>query len=198
MLADGYTELPKGKLAALVTFLERDLAAPIAPASLPEGMAFARLGAADTQRYRALYRAVGQDWLWFSRLQLSGRALSAIIGHEQVYALALMQDGQDIGLLELDFRERAAAYLAFFGLVPGVIGAGLGRVMMVEGLERARATGAGVIKVNTCTLDHPKALEFYIRSGFVATSRSVELFDDPRLAGVLPRDVARHIPLIEP
>jgi GNAT superfamily N-acetyltransferase len=196
MLADGYTALPRPKLAALVTFLERDLSIPITPAGLPEGLHFERLGAPEIQRYRALYRGVGQDWLWFSRLQLSERALAAIIGHEQVHALALRQGAEDVGLLELDFRENPASYLAFFGLTPGVIGAGLGRAMMAEGLMRARASGARMIEVNTCTLDHPKALEFYLRSGFVAKSRSVEVFDDPRLSGVLPQEVARHIPII--
>ena len=36
------------------------------------------------------------------------------------------------------------------------------------------------------------------RAGFVAVRRAVEIFIDPRLAGVLPRDAAPHCPLVEP
>lgn len=197
MLPDGYTDLPAGKIAALVTFLERDLAAPVSPIALPAGARFERLGGADTARYRALFRAVGQDWLWFSRLTLPDHELAAKIGPSDVFTLALTRDGEDIGLLELDFRERPKGYLAFFGVVPGMVGAGLGRAMMAEGLMRAQAAGCTVMHVNTCTLDHPKALEFYIRAGFIAKKRAIEVFDDPRVAGLMPRDVARHIPIID-
>jgi hypothetical protein len=50
--------------------------------------------------------------------------------------------------------------------------------------------------VHTCTLDHPAALAFYQRSGFVAYRRQVEIDDDPRLDGTLPADAAPHVPLI--
>jgi hypothetical protein len=51
--------------------------------------------------------------------------------------------------------------------------------------------------VHTCTLDHPDALAFYLRSGFHAYARRVEVADDPRLTGLIPRAVAAHVPIIE-
>ena len=51
--------------------------------------------------------------------------------------------------------------------------------------------------VHTCTLDHPRALAFYMRSGFTAYRRELEVADDPRLTGVLPREAAPQIPIIE-
>jgi hypothetical protein len=51
--------------------------------------------------------------------------------------------------------------------------------------------------VHTCTLDHPAALAFYIRSGFHPYRRAVEVADDPRLLGLAPRDSASWLPLIE-
>jgi hypothetical protein len=50
--------------------------------------------------------------------------------------------------------------------------------------------------VHTCTLDHPAALGFYRRHGFVPTKRTIETFPDPRLLGVLPADAAPHIPCL--
>jgi hypothetical protein len=52
------------------------------------------------------------------------------------------------------------------------------------------------VQVHTCSLDHPAALPAYLRAGFVAQRRAFESFPDPRLAGLLPRDVAPQIPLI--
>jgi hypothetical protein len=53
------------------------------------------------------------------------------------------------------------------------------------------------VTVHTCTLDHPNALGFYLRSGFTPYARSVEIADDPRLHGVLPRSAAPHVPVME-
>ena len=50
--------------------------------------------------------------------------------------------------------------------------------------------------VHTCTLDHPRALDFYRKAGFTAISRTIETFADPRLTGALPADSAPQIPLL--
>ena len=52
--------------------------------------------------------------------------------------------------------------------------------------------------VHTCTLDAPEALPFYLRSGFAPYARKVEVYDDPRLAGVLPPAAAPQVPIITP
>ena len=51
--------------------------------------------------------------------------------------------------------------------------------------------------VHTCTFDHPNALGFYQKAGFKPYAFMVEVADDPRFTGHLPRDAAPHIPLIE-
>ena len=52
--------------------------------------------------------------------------------------------------------------------------------------------------VHTCHFDHPNALGFYRRSGFEPYSLMVEIHDDPRLAGKLPRHASPHVALIDP
>jgi hypothetical protein len=69
---------------------------------------------------------------------------------------------------------------------------------MDTALRRAWAARPRRLWVHTCTLDHPAALAFYQRSGFVAYRRQVEIDDDPRLDGTLPADAAPHVPLIRP
>ena len=58
---------------------------------------------------------------------------------------------------------------------------------MNRAIERAwsRAPRIGRFWVHTCTNDHPDALAFYIRSGFVPYARGVECYPDPRLEGLL-------------
>ena len=205
MLADGLSDLPAGKLAALVTYLVCDLAAENAEASgaMPANAAldrFTRLDGRCITRYRTLFRAVGTDWLWFSRLRMPDDELEAILDQPEVFALALHDDRAqggpaDIGLLELDFSDGATGYLSFLGLVPGATGQGIGRIMMDVAKALARSHAVHTLFVNTCTLDHPAALDFYRKNGFVATRQALEVFDDPRLTGLLPRDAAPRIPL---
>ena len=77
--------------------------------------------------------------MWFSRLIIAEDKLAAIIGDPMVSCHALVRDGADIGLLELDFREAGACELSFFGVVPAAVGTGAGRYLMNEALSRAWA-----------------------------------------------------------
>lgn len=195
MLPNGYTDLPPGKIAAVVTYLEMTEAPPHPNRPLPAGLALEAIGG-DPARYRALYAAVGEPWLWFSRAVMPEAQLSAIIADPGVEALALTREGRDIGILELDFREAGECELAFFGLVPEAVGSGLGRALMGEALRRAWARPIRRFHVHTCTLDDPRALPFYMRAGFRPWKRAVEVADDPRATGHLPRASAPGVPYL--
>lgn len=197
-LPPGYHPLPPGHLANVVTCLEMtERPAPRPAPDLP-GLSLERLGAQDTDRFRALFRAVGQDIMWFSRLFLAEEKLAGLIGHENVQCFALVKGAQDIGILELDFREAGQCELSFFGLVPSEVGSGAGRYLMNAALERAWARPIGRMWVHTCTFDHPNALGFYRRSGFRPYQVMVEVHPDPRLTGHLPREASPQVPLLSP
>lgn len=196
ILPDGYSNIPAGKIAAVVTHLE--MTARPAPRSDPPGAwSLRRVEAPGLDWFRELYRRVGEEWLWFSRLQMSDADLAAIIHSPLVEVHALVQDGRDEGLCELDFREPGQCELAFFGVTAKLIGSGAGRWLMNRALERAWSRQVSRVWVHTCTLDHPSALAFYQRSGFRPFRRQVEIADDPRLDGTLPRSAAGHVPVIE-
>jgi ribosomal protein S18 acetylase RimI-like enzyme len=86
--------------------------------------------------------------------------------------------------------------LSFFGLVPSEVGNGTGRVLIDEAIRRAFEKPISRFWLSTCTLDHPKALSFYKKAGFIPYARFVEVHDDPRLQGKLPLDAAPQIPLL--
>lgn len=197
----GYSAVGPGRIAAVVTSLQM-LAPPPPPPrgslSLPEGVRLTRLERPSPDRYRRLYRAVGQDWLWFSRIVMAEDRLTAILHDPLVQIYALQEGARDLGLLELDFRAAGECELAFFGLVPEVVGGGLGRALMNEAIRRAWSEPITRFWVHTCSYDHPGALGFYRRSGFTPYALHVEIEPDPRLTGALPRDSAPHVPIIAP
>ena len=196
-LPAGYSPVPAGHIASVVTYLEMTApAVPRAGASAPRAYTLERLGAADLERYRAVYRAVGTEWLWFSRLRMDDDALRAIIGDAQVEVWVVGLDGRDIGLLELDFRTAHECELAFFGVTVDQVGQGVGRWLMGQAIDRAWSQPIRRFHVHTCTLDHPQAVAFYVRSGFTPVRRAVEVAPDPRLVGELPRSAAVFAPVI--
>jgi len=154
-----------------------------------------RLG--QRRRNYHLFRRVGEEWLWISRSRMPDAKLAGIIHSPLVEVYALVHEGRDEGLLELDFREAGQCELAFFGVTANLIGSGAGRWLMNRALQLAWSRPATRVWVHTCTFDHPAALAFYQRSGFRPFRRQVEIADDPRLDGTAPRDVAKHVPIIE-
>jgi GNAT superfamily N-acetyltransferase len=77
-----------------------------------------------------------------------------------------------------------------------MIGSGAGRFLMNEAIARAFARPIERLFVHTCTFDHPGAVDFYKRSGFTPYKLAIEIHDDPRLTGALPREAAPHVPLL--
>lgn len=192
---NGYTDLPPGKIATIVTYLEMRERPRLKRLPAEPGWALERLRD-ETARYRALFRSVGEDWLWFSRLHVTDAQLTATIGHPDVEAYALVIDGRDSGLLELDFRPAGECELAYFGVVPEAVGRGTGRRLMNEAVRRAFRRPIRRFFVHTCSLDHPNALPFYMRSGFTPYKRAIEVADDPRLRGALPLGAAPQVPVL--
>lgn len=197
-MSSTYLDVAPGKIAAVVTALE--MVVPPARRAVPAATRFAvrRVDRPSLDWYRDLFRRIGSDWLWFSRLRMSDQALAAIVHDPAVEVSTLAVDGRDEGLLELDFRLPGEVELAFFGLTPALIGRGAGRFLMDVALERAWAGRPRRVWVHTCTLDHPGALAFYRRSGFTPYQTQIEIADDPRLDGTLPETAAPQVPLIRP
>jgi len=196
ILPDGYSDVPAGKIACVVTHLEMT-ARPEPRPDPPAAWTLRRVEAPGLDWFRDLYRRVGEEWLWSGRLQLSDADLAAIIHAPLVEVYALVEGSRDEGLLELDFREAGQCELTFFGVTAKLIGSGAGRWLMNRALERAWSRQVARAWVHTCTLDHQAAVAFYQRSGFRPYRRQIEIADDPRLDGTVPRSAARHVPIIE-
>jgi len=194
----GYSDLAPGMIATVVTNLEMFERPATEPVSFPDGITLEALVSPDPASYRALYGKVGTEWLWSSRLLMPDDELTAILESDKVDIYAVRYGEEDIGLLELDFSVPDECELGYFGLVGNATGKGLGKALMSHAAELAWSRPIKRFWVHTCTFDSPGALRFYIRSGFVPYSYQVEVQRDPRLLGLLPMDVASHVPVIVP
>jgi GNAT superfamily N-acetyltransferase len=194
----GLTPVPDDQLAAVVTSLE--MRSPPRPAPQPPSpLSLVHWPKPDSERYRTLFRRVGARWLWFSRLVMPEDQLRAILDDSAVEVYAVTdRRGVELGMLELDFRQAGECELSFVALVPELIGKGHGRWLMQQALMLAWRDGRSRVWLHSCTLDHPRALQFYRDAGFTAYRRTVETFVDPRIAGLLPEDCAPQLPLLSP
>ncbi len=193
---DGYTDLPPGKLANVVTYLE--MRTPPERNEYPAMSDFVirRVENPDLDWYRRLYREIGAAWLWFSRLRMSDDELRAILHDPNMDIFVLSHNEVDGGLLEFDRRKMPDIEIVYFGVTSALFGKGAGRALLQQCLELEWRHQPERIWLHTCTLDHPSALNFYRKFGFVPYKRAVEIMDDPRIIGVLPRDVAPGLPIL--
>jgi len=194
---DGYTDIPDGKVAFVVTFLEM-LQAPAEPLAPPrKDVTLERWTEPDVARYRILFKEIGEDWIWFSRLEQDEAVLARTLAEPTRENYLPMKDGRPVGTLELDYANPEEPEVAYFGLVPGAIGGGLGRWLMGEAVRMAWSRPETKrLVLHTCTGDSPQAIHFYMSCGYRPYKRAIELADDPRLKGLLGRERAPHVPVI--
>jgi len=175
------------RIYAVVSFLEMKRSPGGEPLEAPEdGVTIDLVEAPSVEFYRHLYDAVGAPWLWFERRLLDNAALAAILGDPAVEIYVLRAGGAVIGYSELDLRMPPDIDIAYFGLVPEFIGRRLGAYLLDWTVTRAWTRQPERLLVNTCTLDHPKALALYESFGFKRYKIAVGSFDDPRETGLIP------------
>lgn len=195
-LASGFYDVPPGHLATVVTHLQMQARPPARPSPDAADLTLVKHETVSPDWYRDMFRRIGQDYLWFSRLEMDETDLAQVFENPDYALYTLQKQGEDLALLELDFRKEAECELAFFGLDAALIGSGAGRLLMNHAIDLAFARPITRFHVHTCTLDSPQALGFYVRSGFTPYRTEVEIAPDPRLTGDLPESAAPQIPLI--
>ncbi|WP_439578121.1 GNAT family N-acetyltransferase [Elioraea sp.] len=194
-LAAGFHDVPPGHVPTVVTHLE--MTARPAPLPAAGTWPFRLVEQPDLGWYRDLYRRIGTEYLWAARLQWSDATLRARLHDPAVEVWTLRAGDADEGLAELDFGSEGECEVRMFGVTAALVGTAAARSLMTHALVRAWSRpGLRRVWLHTCTLDHPKALAFYIRSGFVPFRYQVEIMPDPRLDGTLPEDAAPGVPVI--
>lgn len=116
---------------------------------------------------RYLYVATGSDWTWTDRLPWTDEQWLSRQANPGVELWVAMDGGAPAGYFELArLDDQKSVELCYFGLLPHAVGKGQGGAMLTAAVDRMWEMGAGRIYVNTCSLDHPKALDNYKSRGF--------------------------------
>ncbi len=160
------------RIEVTITYLEQsvrpNLPRPPAPT---RKTALMRVEHPPVHFYRYLYDLVGAPWNWISRRNMNDQELAALIHDPEVYLYVLYVDGAPAGMAEIDARKNDIHELKFFGLAPDWVGAGLGRFFLTNVLDLAWSREPQVLRLETCSLDHPAALPLYQKFGFAVTDR---------------------------
>jgi len=185
--ADGQKPSAAAHIPVVITFLE--MTAPPARGQLPPPsakLALLRVEKPSVAYYRFLYEQVGDPWFWYERKHLDDDALGAIIGNPQVELYVPYVAGAPAGFFEIDRRPAPDVSLAYFGLMPDYLGLGLGGYLLGVAIEAAWTSNPRRLIVDTCSLDHPRALQAYQKIGFRPYRQERRSIVDPRLTGKTP------------
>jgi GNAT superfamily N-acetyltransferase len=127
---------------------------------------------------------------------LSDGELRAILHDPAIDIFVLSRAGDDCGLLEFDRRHMPDIEISFFGVTQEMIGKGAGHALLAHCLPLEWEYKPERVRLHTCTSDHPGAMTFYLKFGFVPYKRAIEISDDPRVTGEMPRSAAPHVPIV--
>ncbi|HWA92510.1 MAG TPA: GNAT family N-acetyltransferase [Rhizomicrobium sp.] len=170
----------KKRIPMTVTFLEMHARPSALPPPQPKGkVAILKADNPPVHFYRYLYDTIGAPYWWVDRKKLSDDALAAVVRAPETELYVLYADGCPAGMAELEFRDAKAGQLAYFGLMPDYVGHGLGYFFLYHAVQLAWAKPISRLLINTCTLDHPRALPLYQRIGFVPYSREDRYIELP-------------------
>ncbi|MGF1455581.1 MAG: GNAT family N-acetyltransferase [Alphaproteobacteria bacterium] len=130
--------------------------------------------------FRYLYHEVGNDWHWVDRKRLTDAALADLLARDDRQIFVLYMEGVPAGFAELNWSGLPqTADLSYFGLTAPYLGRKLGPFFLAQILDILWSRGPERVTVETCTLDHPRALSLYQQAGFVVTARREHRVDVP-------------------
>ncbi len=120
--------------------------------------------------FLSLYDAVGRDYAWEDMHDLPVEEVTAQLERSVLYTL--FDHGWPQGFFLLEPMDGGVVDLAYFGMVPEAVGQGLGGWLLKTAILSAwDMPGTEKVTVNTCTLDHPRALALYQKNGFEPVRR---------------------------
>jgi GNAT superfamily N-acetyltransferase len=116
--------------------------------------------------FRYLYVEVGRNYHWIDRLPWTDADIMAYLSQPEISLWLMTDDGATAGYFELRRCEDGSVEIAYFGLLPGFLGRGLGKHLLTCATNQAWADGANRVWLHTCTLDDPAAMPNYLKRGF--------------------------------
>jgi GNAT superfamily N-acetyltransferase len=154
-------------MRATRTYLEMRDPAALRPSPMPaDDVRIERVHRCPASFYRYLYAAVGGDYKWVDRLTWGEDQVLEHVAREDIEIWLLSSGGAPAGYFELQRYASGSCEIAYFGLLPDVLGRGLGGWLLTEAVRAAWSLGPTRVWLHTSSLDHPAALANYRARGF--------------------------------
>jgi GNAT superfamily N-acetyltransferase len=116
---------------------------------------------------RDMYLAVGADWKWIDKEPWTEEQWKEYANDPNLRTFAGYYQDKIAGYYEL-YRYASDVEIAYFGLLAGFVGRGIGGRLLTSAIENAWAWSPNPARVwvHTCNQDHPNALANYQARGF--------------------------------
>lgn len=157
-----------------VWFLEQQSLSQLRPAPDPGGIRIEEACIRQFEFNRFLYQLVGGPWRWVDKLTWSDQQWRDYAERDSLRTWAAWVEGSPAGYFELEKRDNGSVEICYFGLAQPFFGKGYGGYLLTRAIEEAWSWGANRVTVNTCSLDHPSALNNYRARGFELSREVVE------------------------
>ena len=113
------------------------------------------------------YREVGGDWQWVDRLNWTDNQWEKWVSRENLRTWVAHLGAEAAGYVEMEIQEGGNIEIVYFGLLPLMIGKGLGGGVLSLAIREAwKIKGTQRVWLHTCSEDHPHALGNYEKRGF--------------------------------
>ena len=113
------------------------------------------------------YREVGGDWQWVDRLNWTDNQWEKWVSHENLRTWVAHLGAEAAGYVEMEIQEGGNIEIVYFGLLPLMIGKGIGGGVLSLAIREAwKIKGTQRVWLHTCSEDHPHALGNYEKRGF--------------------------------
>ena len=127
----------------------------------------------NVSTYRSYYFAVGEKFQWLDRMVMEDALLFDKINADNIEIYTFHIDEKPAGyaefILDKDFTE-----ILYFGLMPEFVGKGWGLYFLNIVILHAWSYNPKWVQLNTCSLDHPNAINVYTKAGFKKVRTAVE------------------------
>ncbi|MDB4397580.1 GNAT family N-acetyltransferase [Akkermansiaceae bacterium] len=121
----------------------------------------------DTAINTQFYREVGGDWQWVDRLNWTDNQWEKWVSRENLRTWIAHLGAEAAGYVEMEIQEGGNIEIVYFGLLPLMIGKGIGGGVLSLAIREAwKIKGTQRVWLHTCSEDHPHALGNYEKRGF--------------------------------
>ena len=155
-------------MSLVTTYLQMNSPAQLRPQRCAEeGFQVREQTERDWHFNRDLYLAVGENWSWTDKRTWTDDQWKEYGLAPELRTFGAYLNDTLAGYYELRGDEEGGVEITYFGLLPQFLGRGLGGALLTSAIEQAWQMSPSVARVwlQTCTLDHPRALANYQARG---------------------------------